>query len=184
MWDLSKDVECNTQATKCTYQGQPSNSRWQVEVKSGATYDCKWLISATGTSFKQYIPEWKGMEKFRGTIGHSSLWPEDVDLAGKSVAIIGAGSTALQVMQESAKVADSVTQILRTPNIALPMRQRKISREEILAYRPHYPHLMQSIRKTPAALPTVGEPRTTFGVSKEEREAIWDEGWERGGFNW
>ncbi|KAF2168746.1 hypothetical protein M409DRAFT_65164 [Zasmidium cellare ATCC 36951] len=184
VWDLSRDVECNTQAVQCTYQEQSGNSRWHVEVKSGEVYNCKWLVSATGTSFKQYIPEWKNMDMYRGVIGHSSLWPENIDLTNKRVAIIGAGSTALQVMQEAAKVATSVTQYIRTPNLALPMRQRQISEDEIYAYRPQFPHLMKSLRNTPAGLPTVGQGKGTFDVSDEERRTIWEEGWKRGGFNW
>lgn len=183
-WDLSKDVEYNTQAVECNYKESSGDSRWHVRTKAGQNYDCKWVISATGTSFKQYMPEWKGMEKFQGIIGHSSLWPENVDISGKRVAVIGAGSTALQVMQEAAKVASSVTQFIRTPNIALPMRQRQVPEEEINAYRPQFPHLMKSLRSTPAALPTVGNPKGTFDVSPEERRAIWEEGWKRGGFNW
>lgn len=168
---------------ECVFQDQ-AQSRWHVRTKSGVVYDCKWLISATGTSFKQYIPEWKGMEKFGGAIGHSSLWPENIDLSNKRVAIIGAGSTALQVMQESSKVATQVTQYIRTPNLALPMRQRKISEDELTAYRPQFPHLMKTLRSTDACLPTVGNGKMTFDVSAEERRAIWEEGWRRGGFNW
>ncbi|KAF7190181.1 Baeyer-Villiger monooxygenase, partial [Pseudocercospora fuligena] len=184
IWNLSKDVEFDTQVTECVYDEHSGSPRWIVRTKNGRVYDCKWVISATGTSFKQYIPDWQDMSEFKGVIGHSSLWPDNVDLSGKRVGIIGAGSTALQVMQEAAKVASNVTQFIRTPNLALPMRQRKVSEEEIDAYRPQFPHLMKSLRSTPAALPTVGNPRRTFDVSDEERRAIWEEGWKRGGFNW
>lgn len=41
---------------------------------------------------RPYIPKWKGIEKYKGIIHHSSLWPETpVDMKGKRVAVIGAG---------------------------------------------------------------------------------------------
>ena len=119
-WDLKKDVDFNVQVTKAAFQ--ESSASWLVETAGGTSYTCKWLVPATGTSFKQYLPEWKDQAKFKGVIAHSSLWPEGVDLSGKRVAIIGAGSTAIQVMQESSKVALHVTQYIRSPNLALPMR--------------------------------------------------------------
>lgn len=184
VWDLSKDCDFNTRVTQCDYQERSGNSGWLIRTKEGSLYKCKWLVAATGTSFRQYLPDWKGRENFKGIIGHSSLWPENVDLTGKKVAIIGAGSTALQVMQEAAKVASNVTQYIRTPNLALPMRQRQITEEEIYAYRPQFPHIMKALRTTPAGLPTTGQGKATFDVSDEERRLAWEEGWKRGGFNW
>lgn len=98
MWDLEKDVECNVQIVNASFQEE--DAQWLVRTANGASYRCKWMISATGTSFKQHFPDWKGRETFEGIIAHSSLWPKDIDISGKRVAIIGAGSTAVQIMQE------------------------------------------------------------------------------------
>lgn len=53
-----------------------------------------------------------------------------VDLKGKKVAVIGTGATGVQLAQEVGQQAASTTVFVRTPNLCLPMRQRKISKEE------------------------------------------------------
>jgi cation diffusion facilitator CzcD-associated flavoprotein CzcO len=159
--------------------------RWNVKAFDGSVYRAKFVVCGTGTSFKQHIPKFEGYEKFTGIIHHSSLWPEEgVDLTNKSVAIIGAGSTAVQVMQEAAKVSKKVTQFIRTPNIALPMRQRQVTREEIYAYRPALRYALKACRETSSGLPLVNIGTNTFDVSEEERLKFWEEMWELGGFNW
>jgi cation diffusion facilitator CzcD-associated flavoprotein CzcO len=142
-------------------------------------------VAATGTSFKQHIPEWKGREDFEGVLHHSSLWPqENVELAGKRVAVIGAGSTGVQVVQETSKVAASVTQFIRSPNLALPMGQRKITEDEIYANKAQFPHVFKALKHTSAGLPMEGLNSNTCDVDEKERLVKWDEEWKRGGFNW
>ena len=183
VWDLSKDVLFNTRVTTATFN-EGEEPHWLVETADGQTHRCKWLIPATGTSFKQYVPEWKGLNKFRGQIHHSSLWPEGFDLNGKRVAVIGAGSTGVQVVQEGSKAAAQLTQFIRTPNIAIPMQQRKVSKEEIMSNRQVFPIVFESCRKHVAGLPYVLTGKKTFNVDDEERMRTWEELWKRGGFNW
>lgn len=102
--------------------------RWSVKTAEGDVYTAKWFVAATGTSFNPRIPEWKGMEIFKGVIQHSSLWPEEpLDMTGERVAVIGAGSIGVQVMQEAPNVTKAVTHFLTTPNYAIPIRQRAIT---------------------------------------------------------
>lgn len=185
LWDLSKDIELNVTIVSAELGESDDGPRWKATTADGNTYLAKFLICATGTSFRQYMPTIKGLAQYKGIIHHSSLWPkEGVDLAGKRVAVIGAGSTGVQVVQEAAKVSTKVTQFIRTPNIALPMRQRKISREEVYAYKPSLQHALKACRGTFAGLPQTNTGINTFDISEKERLEIWEELWERGGFNW
>lgn len=126
------------------------------------------------------------MENFKGALHHSAAWPDDdsVELKGKRVAVIGAGSTGIQVLQESAKVASQVTQFIRSPNFAIPMRQRAITEEEIYSHKAHIPFVFQACRKTATGLPIEGSGVKTFDETEEQRQDRWEEGWKRGGFNW
>ena len=155
VWKLSKDVFYNTRVTTASFQ-DGEDPRWVIQTADGEMHRCKWLIAATGTSFKQYIPTWEGLDKYKGIIGHSSLWPEGIDMKGKRVAVIGAGSTGVQVVQEGAKVASHLVQFIRTPNLAIPMCQRKISEEEIMANRQQFPIVFDACRKHVAGLPLMG----------------------------
>jgi cation diffusion facilitator CzcD-associated flavoprotein CzcO len=53
-----------------------------------------------------------------------------VDVRGKKVAVIGTGATGIQCSQEIGKTAESMTVFQRTPNLCLPMGQKKLTKEE------------------------------------------------------
>ena len=53
-----------------------------------------------------------------------------VDIRGKKVAVVGTGATGIQCSQEIGKDAESMVVFQRTPNLALPMGQRKLTKEE------------------------------------------------------
>lgn len=183
VWDLNRDIELNTRVTETRWD--EATKTWVVKTDAGQLYRCTWLIAATGTSFKQHIPDFKGKELYKGAMHHSALWPEQgVPLEGKRIAIIGAGSTGIQVLQESAKVGAHVTQFIKTPNLAVPIRQRKVDEDEIYATKPHIQHVFKACRENRMGLPIVGTGRKTFDDSKEERWKVWEENWKRGGFNW
>lgn len=183
VWKLSQDCVLNTQVTGAVWQEEAGV--WLVTTRDGQQYRSTWLMAATGTSFKPNIAKIKGLDTFKGAMHHSAAWPEEgVEMEGKRVAIIGAGSTGIQVVQEAAKVADQVVQFIRTPNFAIPMRQRQISEQEIYANKSHIQHVFKACRETRTGLPIVGNGKNTFDVSDEERMKTWDELWKRGGFNW
>ena len=152
VWDLSKDISLRTRVVEARYQ----DNEWHVKTSGGESYRSKWFVAATGTSARPYVPKWEGMEDFKGVIHHSSLWPEQpVEMGGKRVGIIGAGATAVQVMQEASKVASNVTEFIRTPNFAIPMKQRKVTEEEIYAQKALIPHIFRACRTTRTGLPIV-----------------------------
>ncbi|USW56787.1 Putative flavin monooxygenase, FAD/NAD(P)-binding domain superfamily [Septoria linicola] len=182
VWDLHKDVLLNTRVVETKWQ--EDEQVWLTKTEDGQKYRSRWVIAATGTSFKQHIPEFPGKDKFRGEVHHSAVWPDSLPLNGKKVAVIGAGSSGLQVVQESAKVCTELTQFIRTPNLAVPMRQRKITPEEILAHKCQFEHVFKACRTTRSGLPVVGTGRRTFDDSPEERKRLLEEQWTRGGFNW
>lgn len=174
VWDLHRDIECGTKVTSAIYV--ESEARWQVKTALGTTYTCKWLVSAVGTSSKPKFPAWKGLEKFEGDIHHSSDWPEkDLPMDGKRMAVIGAGASGIQIMQEAVKSCSSVTHYIRTPNMALPMGQRQIQEDEIYAYRPLFSHMFKACRDTPNGLPILNTGKAVHDDSKEDREALFEE---------
>ncbi|EME43731.1 hypothetical protein DOTSEDRAFT_23863 [Dothistroma septosporum NZE10] len=183
VWDLHRDIQLETRVVEARYQEH--QNQWHLRTAaSSKTWKCRWLIAATGTSFKQHIPEWRGRENFEGILHHSALWPENIEIEGKKVAVIGAGSTGVQIVQEASKVSQSVTQFIRSPNFALPMRQRKISEEERYSYLPQMPHVFRACRSTRSGLPTQTSDRKVFDDSAETRESRLEHNWKRGGFNW
>ncbi len=68
-----------------------------------------------------YTPELPGREAFRGPIVHPQSWPEDLDLSGKEVVVIGSGATAVTLVPSLAKSARHVTMLQRTPTYVRSM---------------------------------------------------------------
>ena len=110
---------------------------------------------------------------------HSSFWPEGgVSTKGKKVAVIGTGSTGIQIAQESAKDAASVTVFQRTPNLCLPMRQRKLTKEEQDEDKATRAELYRYRMTTFAGFGYDFAEKNTFDDTEEEREACFEELWQ------
>ena len=105
----------------------PSDARWSVESENG-TFTCSFLYLATGYyDYAQgYRPSWPGEAEFKGRIVHPQFWPEDLDFAGKRVAVIGSGATAVTLAPALADKAAHVTMVQRSPTyiVSAPARDR------------------------------------------------------------
>jgi monooxygenase len=71
-----------------------------------------------------YTPAWPGQEDFAGMIVHPQHWPEDLDVTGKRVVVIGSGATAVTIVPALASTAAQVTMLQRSPSFVLSMPGR------------------------------------------------------------
>ena len=158
-----------------------SAGKWIVKTEDGRTARSRFLILATGFAAKRHFPDWKGIDTFKGVMHHSSFWPDKgVDVKGKRVAVVGTGSTGVQITQETAKEAASVTVFQRTPNLALPMAQRALTKEQ--QEKKDYPEFFSERMKTFAGFPYDFLKRNTLDDTPEQREAFYEKLWQAGGF--
>ncbi|KAF6220516.1 hypothetical protein HO133_002949 [Letharia lupina] len=156
---------------------------WTVKTEDGKTARCRYLILATGFAAKRNFPDWPGLDTFEGAIHHSSFWPEeDVDVAGKKVAVIGTGSTGIQIAQECAKRAKELTVFQRTPNLCLPMQQASLTSKEQEDRKFDYEQFFRDRKSTFAGFPFDYIQKNTLDDSSEEREKFFEQLWEEGGF--
>jgi cation diffusion facilitator CzcD-associated flavoprotein CzcO len=120
-------------------------SRWSIESTKGAmTADV--LINAPGPLSEPRIPEIEGLDRFAGDVFHTARWDHDADLAGKKVAVIGTGASAIQAVPELQKVAGHLTVVQRTPPWVVPHNDRPITAVEHRLYE-RVP-LLQKIART------------------------------------
>jgi len=181
--DVKKDISFNTRVTGAQYN--KDTHKWDIKTEDGRTAHARFFINAIGFAAKRHFPDWKGLDTFRGEMYHSSFWPQEgVSTKGKRVAVIGTGSTGIQLAQETAKDASSVTVFQRTPNLCLPMRQRKLTVEEQTEAKKTYPELYRYRLTTAAGFPFDASKTKTFDHSPEEREAFYEERWQKGGFHY
>jgi 4-hydroxyacetophenone monooxygenase len=94
-------------------------SRWEAALRakdgSEESLAAHAIVSAVGQLNRPKIPEIPGLGSFRGPRFHSAAWEHEHDLAGRRVAVIGTGASALQLVPEVAKVAGRLTVFQRSP---------------------------------------------------------------------
>lgn len=95
-------------------------SRWQVETEAGDRWSARFLVSAIGALHVPGIPDIPGADSFPGPCFHSARWDHDATLAGKRIAVIGTGASAVQFVPEIAKTAAHVTVFQRSAPYVLP----------------------------------------------------------------
>ena len=179
--NLSKDITYSANVIEATFDA--SIARWTVVTESGHKAICKYFLCATGSSFKPHYPAFQNLDKFQGQLIHSTRWPEVVDIIDKRVAIFGSGATAVQCTQEIAKVARHLTVYIRTASISLPMFQRSLSDLEQRVNKSSYKGMFANARKTASGLGYDRQLGSVFELSDAQREELWEELWNRGGFN-
>src|SRR5690606_19759352 len=81
-----------------------------------------WMCQGYYRHSEGYTPDWEGMSDFKGQIIHPQTWPENVDLKGKNVIVIGSGATAATVVPNIANDCKHVTLLQRSPTYFIPGR--------------------------------------------------------------
>lgn len=82
-----------------------------------------WVFVATGYYGydRPHIPDFAGVDEFKGRLVHPQFWPEDLDVRGKKVAVIGSGATAVTLLPELVAGGAETTMVQRTPSYILPL---------------------------------------------------------------
>ncbi|MFM7148074.1 MAG: flavin-containing monooxygenase, partial [Actinomycetales bacterium] len=111
---------------------------WVVETTQG-TLTAHVLILATGYLEEAITPDIPGQQRFPGPIFHSSQWPEGFTGAGQRVAVVGSGSSAIQIVPALQTAAAQVLQFQRTPTWVLPKNNRQLPPDEIELMRTSAP---------------------------------------------
>jgi len=108
--------------------------RWRIET-SGGTWTADVLISANGALAEPATPPIPGLERFEGTRFHSAAWNHDTDLAGRRVAMVGTGASAVQIVPKIQPHVRSLHVFQRTPAWVLPHTDRPVTAFERKLYR-------------------------------------------------
>jgi cation diffusion facilitator CzcD-associated flavoprotein CzcO len=115
-------VRTSSRVTRCAFD--EASSRWIVTTEAGDDHEADALVLATGQLNRPSIPRLPGRERFAGRSFHSARWDPDYDLAGKRVAVIGTGASAVQFVPAVARRAAQLTVFQRTGNWMLPRENR------------------------------------------------------------
>ncbi|KIK69984.1 hypothetical protein GYMLUDRAFT_236433 [Collybiopsis luxurians FD-317 M1] len=179
--ELKKSISFNTRVVAAHFDVEVN--RWVVTTEDGRVVRPQFFILCVGFASKPYTPDFKGLHKFRGICHHTSKWPQEgVDLKNKRVGIIGTGASGVQVIQEIGPKVSHLTVFQRTPNLALPMHQRKVDVEAETERKVSYPEMYRRQFQTPTGNLLDWQPKTLFSATPEERLLLWENIWSQGGF--
>ena len=109
-------------------QWSTDDARWTVTAErtdtgETVTFTAGFLFSCSGYyRYDQgYLPDFPGIDRFKGQIAHPQFWSDDVDYAGKRVVVIGSGATAVTMIPAMADDAEHVTMLQRSPSYIMSL---------------------------------------------------------------
>ncbi|MGB2852353.1 MAG: NAD(P)/FAD-dependent oxidoreductase [Solirubrobacterales bacterium] len=119
---LDRRLETNAEVSACRWDD--SEQIWTVSTTDGRSWQAGAVIIATGQLHRAARPPIEGAESFEGHSFHSAEWDHDYELAGKRIAVIGTGASAVQFVPEIAGQVDQLMIFQRTGNWFMPRRNR------------------------------------------------------------
>lgn len=178
-YDLRRDIHFGITITSATFDEDAH--RWTLTADNGDTFTSRFVIMATGSLSAPKTPDIPGLENFKGEVISTFNWPEDKqDFSGQRVAVIGTGSSGIQVIPELAKTADELIVFQRTPSYSLPAHNRPLSEEEVAETKQKYAELRAAARDSLDGLALQNSGKSALEVTPEEREKIFTEVYREG----
>jgi cation diffusion facilitator CzcD-associated flavoprotein CzcO len=136
-YGIDRLVETSQRVSECAFDAE--RSLWRVRAEDGAEHEAEVVVLAPGQLNRPAVPQLAGRDRFRGHSFHSARWDHEYPLAGKRVAVVGTGASAVQFVPQVAAEAAELTVYQRTGNWLLPRENRP------------YPHWMRgAIRRVGA----------------------------------
>ena len=180
-FDLRPLVQLNTRVTSAVFDR--ATNLWTVTTDKGDVVEAPYCIMATGNLSTPRVPDFKGLENFKGKWYHTGLWPKQgVDFSGLGVGVIGTGSSGVQMIPLIAKQAKHLTVFQRTANFSLPARNGPMEPAREQKHKANYPERRKAAYDTPFGI--AGHPPPTqsaIEVPAEERNRSYEEKWAEGG---
>jgi cation diffusion facilitator CzcD-associated flavoprotein CzcO len=122
---LRRHIEFNSLVERAHWDDD--EYRWHVFTADGREYVAQFLIPAIGALHIPLVPDIDGRDEFQGAAFHSARWDHGVDLAGKRVAVIGTGASAIQIVPEIVDKVGRLTLYQRTPPWVVPRTNEELS---------------------------------------------------------
>jgi cyclohexanone monooxygenase len=180
-FDLRRDVILDTRVTSAEFD--PASSTWTVRTDNGHVARAPFCIMATGNLSTPRVPDFKGINAFKGKWYHSGLYPrEGVDFTGLRVGVIGTGSSGVQMIPLIAEQAKHLHVFQRTANFSLPARNGPMDPETEQTHKAEYTSRRVAAYDTPFGIAGFPPPtKSALEATEAERNAKYESKWAEGG---
>lgn len=180
-FDLSRHMQFNCKVESAAFDEDAGC--WSVHLSDGRILTTRFLLTAIGMLSAPTMPTIEGVDSFEGEAYHTYYWPnEPVDFAGKRVAVLGTGATAVQVIAEIADKVGDLTVFQRRPNWCAPLHNAPIDDAEQAKIKASYDEIFARCRETPGGFIHGPDRRKFDEVSEQERLEFWEELYASPGF--
>lgn len=179
-WDVKRRFHFDTWVTGATFD--PAADRYTVTTDTGLTLQGRFLVMATGPLSAARVPDFPGLDEFRGETVLTAQWPDEpVEIDGRRVGVIGTSATGVQVIPMLAPRAGHLYVFQRTANYSVPAQNGPADPERHNAHVAQVEELAQRCLQHPGGtdLPLGAGPAASF--SAEERTALLERRWAYGG---
>src|SRR5436190_1899249 len=184
-FDLRRDMRFETRVTRATFDDK--GHAWTVETedvgtKRGDRVVARFVITAMGCLSSPNTPRIPGLKDFEGPTYHTGNWPhEGVDFTGKTVGVIGTGSSAIQSIPMIARQASQVTVFQRTANYTVPAHNRPLDSDYVSEVKAYYDAMRRRAKAMPAGIDFAFNPASAVETEEAERRRLFEERWAYGG---
>ena len=180
---LRDGIQLNTRLASASFDEAAQS--WVAVAQSGQRWRARFLVMACGPLSTPNMPRFKGLENFAGRVLHTAQWPrEQVDFSGQRVAVIGTGSSGVQVIPHLAQQAAELTVFQRSAAYAVPAHNGPLNAKYEANIKADYAGFRarnQTMRGGfGSELPV--NPVSALEATAEEREAEFEKRWRIGGF--
>jgi cation diffusion facilitator CzcD-associated flavoprotein CzcO len=110
-------IRTGTEVTSARWDGE--RARWTLATSAGE-HEADVLITACGQLSVPKVPPLAGLDRFAGPAFHTARWRHDVDLAGRRVAVVGTGCSAIQVVPAIQPLVAHLDVYQRSPGWTIP----------------------------------------------------------------
>jgi len=180
--DLFKSISFSSQVIEMAFHDD--FNIWEIKLSNGKFYQSKFIITAVGCLSKPYTPPIPGLENFKGKILHTAEWPKkEVEFKSKNVAVIGTGSSGVQIIPEIAKRANSLTVLQRTANFSIPARNHKLNNEKLNKHKKNFENLKTLTSNNRHGHPWKHSKIPANKSNLEECKKYLEKSWEYGGLS-
>ncbi|KAJ9653510.1 hypothetical protein H2198_007292 [Neophaeococcomyces mojaviensis] len=153
---------------------------WEITTSTNEIFTCHYLVTALGLLSKQNWPNIPGLKSFKGELYHTGAWPKSHSFSNKRVAVIGNGSTGVQVMTAIAKDVGHMTSFQRSPQYSVPSGDGPVSESYRAQINDNYDAIWDQVRNSAVAFGFEESTVPAMSVSPEERRAKFQEAWDKG----